>query len=92
MSIQANFFDISRIGSILWDLPSYVRNIQNYLQILRYTGVKGKNIGAARKYSSFDFFQLKISFVFFFGFVNILCPYHIQKSHSFYKKKLQRLN
>ena len=49
--------------------------------------------GAARKHFIFDFlFQLKFFLVFFFKFLNIICPYQIQKSHIFYKKKLQKMN
>ena len=49
--------------------------------------------GAPGKYFIFDFsFQLKFFFVFFFKFLNIVCLDHIQKSHIFYKKKLQSLN
>ena len=45
--------------------------------------------GAPRKKFIFDFFfQLNFFFVFFFKFLNIVCPDQIQKSHIFYKKKL----
>ena len=54
--------------------------------------VKNEN-GAARKKIIFDFFfQLKFFLAFFFKFLNIVCPGLIQKSHIFYKKKLQSLN
>ena len=44
-------------------------------------------------YFIFDyFFQLNFSIVFFFKFLNIICLDQIQKSHIFYKKKLQSLN
>ena len=49
--------------------------------------------GAARKKIIFDFFfQLKFFLVFFFKFLNIICLDQIQKSHIFYKEKLQSLN
>ena len=38
------------------------------------------------------FFQLNSFLVFFLRFLNIVCPNRIQKSHLFYKKKLQNLN
>ena len=48
---------------------------------------------AARKKMIFDFFfQLKFFLVFFFKFLNIICLDQIQKSHIFYKEKLQSLN
>ena len=55
--------------------------------------MKGKNeIGVARKKNYFDlFFQLKFFLVFFLKFLNIICLDLIQKSHPFYKKKLQSL-
>ena len=37
-------------------------------------------------------FQLKFFFVFFFKFLKIVFLDRIQKSYSFYKKKLQSLN
>ena len=56
-------------------------------------GVKDKNkIGAARKKIIFDFFPINFFLVFFLRFLNIVCLDLIQKSHSFYKKKLQSLN
>ena len=57
---------------------------KSYKQFL----VKNKN-GVARKKIIFDFFfQLNFSSLFFFKFLNIVCPDQIQKSHIFYKKKL----
>ena len=48
---------------------------------------------AAREKNIFDLFsQLKFFLVFFFKFLNIVCLDQIQKSHIFYKKKLQSLN
>ena len=48
--------------------------------------------GAARKKKKKKkltfFFQLNFFSVFFFKFLNILCPNQVQKSHIFYKKKL----
>ena len=45
--------------------------------------------GAARKKIIFDFFfQLNFFFVFFFKFLNMVCPDQIQKSLIVYKKKL----
>ena len=45
--------------------------------------------GAARKKIKFYFFfQLNFFLVFFFKFLNIVCPDRIQKSHMFNKKKL----
>ena len=47
--------------------------------------------GAAKKKIIFDFFfQLKFVLIFFFKFQ--VCLDQIQKSHVFYKKKLQSLN
>ena len=61
---------------------------KSYKQFL----VKNKS-GAATKKFIFDlFFQLKFFLVFFFKFLNIVCHDQIQKSHIFYKKKLQSLN
>ena len=61
---------------------------KNYKQFL----VKNKS-GATRKELIFDsFFQLKFFLVFFFKFLNIICLDQIQKSHIFYKEKLQSLN
>ena len=61
---------------------------KSYKQFL----VKNKS-GAARKKIIFDFlFQLKFFFVFFFKLLNIVCLDQIQKSHIFYKEKLQSLN
>ena len=49
--------------------------------------------GATRKIIIFDFFfQLKYFLIFFFKFLNIVCLDQIQKSHIFYKEKLQSLN
>ena len=49
--------------------------------------------GAVRKKLIFDFFfQLKFVWIFFFKFLNIVCPNQIQKSQILYKKKLQSLN
>ena len=60
---------------------------KNYKQLL----VKNKN-GAARKKFIFDFsFQLNFFSIFFFKFLNIVCPDQIQKSHIFYMKKLLSL-
>ena len=57
---------------------------KSYKQFL----VKNKS-GAASKNFAFDFFfQLNCFSVFFFKFLEILCPNQIQKSHIFYKKKL----
>ena len=39
-----------------------------------------------------SFSNLKLFFVFFLRFLNIIRLDQIQKSHSFYKKKLQSLN
>ena len=48
---------------------------------------------AARNFFICDlFFQLKFFLVFFFKFLNIVCLDQIQKSHIFYKKRLQSLN
>ena len=45
--------------------------------------------GASRKEIIFDlFFHLNFFSIFFFKFLNIVCPDQIQKSHIFYKKKL----
>ena len=56
---------------------------KSYKQIL----VKNES-GAARKKLIFDLFIYLNSFlVFFFKFLNIVCPDLIQKSHIFYKKK-----
>ena len=61
---------------------------KSYKQFL----VKNKS-GAAKFFIFFDFFfQLKFFLVFFFKFLNIVCLDHIQKSHIFYKEKLQSLN
>ena len=53
-------------------------------------GLKGKNkSGIPRKKLFLTFFSIEILFfVFFFKFLNIICPNQIQESHSFYKKKL----
>ena len=57
---------------------------KSYKQFL----VKNKS-GAARKKFIFDyFFHLNFFSIFFFKFLNIVCPDQIQKSHIFYKKKL----
>ena len=57
---------------------------KSYKQILLKT-----ESGAARKNYFLDsFFQLNFFFVFFFKFLNIVCPDQIQKSHMFNKKKL----
>ena len=61
---------------------------KNYKQFL----VKNKS-GAAKKIIIFYFFvQLKFYLVFFFKFLNIVCLDQVQKSHIFYKEKLQSLN
>ena len=45
--------------------------------------------GAARKKKKFySFFQLNFFSIFFFKFLNIVCPDQIQKSYMFNKKKL----
>ena len=45
--------------------------------------------GAARKKIIFDFFfSIEFFSIFFFKFLNIICPDQIQKSHTFYKKIL----
>ena len=49
-------------------------------------------LGQLEKFNFDFFFQLKIYFVFFFRILNIVHPDWIQKSYSFYKKKLQNLN
>ena len=65
----------------------YLRN-KSYKEFL----VRNEN-GVARIFFIFDFhFQLKFFWVFFFKFLNIVCLDQIQKSHIFYKKKLQSLN
>ena len=56
---------------------------KSYKQIL----VKNES-GAARKKKFDSFFQLNFFSVFFFKFLNIICPDHIQKSYIVYKKKL----
>ena len=56
--------------------------------------IKGKNkTRAAQKNKLFltFFFHLKNLFIFY-RFLNIVCLDQIQKSHLFYKKKLQSLN
>ena len=61
---------------------------KSYKQIL----VRNES-GAARKKIISDFsFQLKFFLVFFFKLLNIVCLDQIQKSHIFYKEKLQSLN
>ena len=69
-------------------MQNVVLRNKSYKQFL----VKKKS-GTARKRIIFDFFfQLKFFLVFFFKFLIILCLDHIQKSHIFYKEKLQNLN
>ena len=47
---------------------------------------------AVRKKIIFDFFSELKFFLVFFKFLNIVCLDQIQKSHIFYKEKLQSLN
>ena len=44
--------------------------------------------GAARKNFFFTLFSIEFFSVFFFKFLNIVCPNQIQKSYMFNKKKL----
>ena len=48
-------------------------------------------LGQLEKNLFLTFFLIEI-FVFFLRFLKIVCPDQIQKSHSFYKKKLQNLS
>ena len=48
-------------------------------------------MGQLEKKLFLTFFQLKCFLVFFFKFLSIVCLDRIQKSHIFYKKKLQSL-
>ena len=59
---------------------------QSYKQFL----IKNEN-GATRKKIIFDFFYQLNFFLVFFKFLNIVGLDQIQKSHTFYKKKLQSL-
>ena len=62
---------------------------KSYNQIL----VKNKSGAARKQFIFYFFFQLKFFLVFFFfKFLKIVCLDQIQKSHIFYKKKLQSLN
>ena len=56
--------------------------------------MKDKNkIEATRKeYYFLLLFPIEIFLVFFFRFLNMVCLDQIQKSHSFYEKKLQNFN
>ena len=50
-------------------------------------------LGQLEKYIYFGLlFPTEVFFIFFFKFLNIVCPNWIQKLHSFYKEKLQSLN
>ena len=61
--------------------------VNNYKQFL----VKNENEAIIKKLIFDFFFQLKFLLVFFFKLLNIVCLDQSQKSHSFYKKKLQSL-
>ena len=67
-----------------------MQNVDLRNKSYKYFLVKNKN-GAARKIIFDLFFQLKFFLVFFFKFLNIVCLDQIQKSHIFYKEKLQSL-
>ena len=56
---------------------------KSYKQFL----VKNKS-GAARKNFFLTLFSIEFFSVFFFKFLNTVCPNQIQKSHMFNKKKL----
>ena len=57
---------------------------KSYKQFL----VKNESEAARKNFFFYSFFQLNFFSVFFFKFLNIVCPDQIQKSHMFNKKKL----
>ena len=74
--------------SITYMGMQFVQNVDLKNKSCKQFLVKNKS-GATRKNFFFDFFfQLNFFSVFFFKFLNIVCPDRIQKSHMFNKKKL----
>ena len=57
---------------------------KSYKQFL----VKNESGATRKKKKIYSFFQLNFLIVFFFKFLNIVCPDEIQKSYMFNKKKL----
>ena len=57
---------------------------KSYKQFL----VKNESGAARKSFFFYSFFQLNFFSIFFFKFLNILCPDQIQKSYMFNKKKL----
>ena len=69
-----------------------MQNVDLRNKSYKHFSIKNKTRAARKKIIFHFFFQLKIFLVFFFKFLNILCLDQVQKSHIFYKKKLQSLN
>ena len=57
---------------------------KSYKQFL----VKNESGAVRKNFFFYSFFQLNFFSVFFFKFLNIVCPDQIQKSYMFNKKKL----
>ena len=57
---------------------------KSYKQVL----VKNESRAARKNFFFYSYFQLNFFSVFFFKFLNIVCPDQIQKSHMLNKKYL----